>query len=65
MPMKTLSKPMKTRRWPELARLGDASGTKARVGVANTGRAREGTIMDREVVVDGDVEGGETSGDQE
>jgi hypothetical protein len=45
MPKKTLSKSMKKRRCAELARLGNASGVKACVGVANTGRPRVGTIM--------------------
>jgi hypothetical protein len=42
---KTLSKSMKTRRCTELARLGNASGMKARLGVANTGRLTVGTII--------------------
>jgi hypothetical protein len=45
MPKKTLSKPMKTRRYAELARLRNASGMKERLGVANIGRPRVGTII--------------------
>jgi hypothetical protein len=43
MPMKTLSKPMKTRRYNRACRLRNASGTKARTGVASTGHAKNGT----------------------
>jgi hypothetical protein len=45
MSKKTLSKPIKTRHCAELARVGNASGMKARPGVANTGRPRVGTII--------------------
>jgi hypothetical protein len=45
MPKKTLPKPMKTRRCTELARLGNASGMKARPDVANTERPRVRTII--------------------
>ena len=58
MPMKTLSKPMKTRRRSEFARLGNASGTKARTGVANTGRAGAEAIMNLCAIV---VETGKTT----
>jgi hypothetical protein len=53
MPKKTLSKSMKKRRCAELARLGNASGVKACVGVANTGRPRVGTIMNLAPVLEG------------
>jgi hypothetical protein len=39
MPKKTLSRPMKMKRQSELARHGDASGMKARGGVASTEHA--------------------------
>jgi hypothetical protein len=42
--MKTLSKPIKTRRCSEHAKPRAASGAKARTDIANTGPARAGTI---------------------
>jgi hypothetical protein len=53
MPMKTLSKLIKTRRYTELARLGNASGMKALRGVANTGHPRVRTIINLALMSEG------------
>jgi hypothetical protein len=51
-----LSKSMNTRRYAELARPGNASGMKARLGVANIGHPRVGTIINLAPMLEGLVE---------